>query len=298
MVNAERLPAPALRRLENVARGSARGSLESLAGTAGLAVAGFDAVTEVMGCTVVHLGFRNSACGYYTIGFGQRARTFVSGQDRLGLLPAARAVDAAWGSALDRLLAEAGAVGADGVVGITSTRRRVPGSVADDEFVLVGTAVRARSVTRAPHPFATDLSGDRLAALLGNGWVPAGYAVRVSQGIRHDDWRTQSSMSRWTANVEVEGLTELVTATRSDARRAFEGRVRRLGGEVAVVSSMTLRTWRSEAGENHVDHLAEATVSGTALVSFRTPAGPLAGTPLTIMPLVDAGGQRRGGRRR
>lgn len=292
------LPGPALRRLEHVAAGRARGSLESAAGTAGLAVAGFDALTEVLGATVVHLGFRSTACGWYNAPFGQPARTFVSGHDRLGLLPVARAVDAAWAAALERLLAEAGLAGADGVVGIRATRTRVPGSVADEEFVMVGTAVRARSATRARTPFATDLSGDRVAALLANGWVPTGYAVRVSQGIRHDDWRTRSALSRWTPNTEVEGLTDLVTATRSDARAAFAGRMRRLGGEAAVVSRMTLRTWRSEAGQDHADHLAEATVGGTALASFRTRAGPLTGAPLTIMPLDGNGGERRGGMRR
>lgn len=73
------LPTPALRRLERVRDGSAAGSSESLAGTAGLVVAGFDAVTEVMGCTVVHLGLRLNACGTWSTGLNARARTAGTG---------------------------------------------------------------------------------------------------------------------------------------------------------------------------------------------------------------------------
>ena len=282
------VPAAARRRLDAVAAGRARSSLEDLPGTAGLVVAGFDALTEVMGCVVVHLGSARPVCGYWgLVGTGYQARTVVSGADSHGLLPGGRAVDHAWGTALDRLLGEAASVGADGVVGITATRRHLPGSASDEEFVLLGTAVRARSATRPARPFATDLSGGRFAALVRSGWIPTGFSIRVAQGIRHDDWQTRSALSRWTSNVEVDGLTELVTRTRDDARRGFTARMAALGGEAAVVSSMTLRTWHSEAGENHVDHLAEATVSGTALVCFDPHAAARTGAPLTVMPLTD-----------
>ena len=305
------VPAAALRRLDSVAAGRSRSSLEDVAGTAGLVVAGFDALTEVMGCVVLHVGFARPVCGYWgLVGTGYRARTVVSGADSHGLLPAGRAVDRAWGTALARLLAEAALVGADGVVGITATRRPIPGSATDVEFVMLGTAVRARSATRSARPFATDLSGGRFAALIRSGWIPTGFAIRVAQGIRHDDWQTRSALSQWTANVEVDGLTELVTRTREDARRGFTARMSGLGGEAAVVSSMTLRTWHQEAGENHVDHLAEAMVAGTALVCFDPAAAARAGAPLTMMPLTDpppTGGQgirsagnaapRAGGRR-
>lgn len=291
-----RVPEAARRRLASVNAGRARSSLESVSGTAGLELAGFDALTEVMGCVVVQLGFVLASCGWAGSFGSPVSRTVVSGADRYGQVPGGRAVDHAWATALERLLAECSAVGGDGVVGITPTRQRVAG-LGGEEFVLLGTAVRARSRTRPTTPFATDLSGDRFAALLRSGWVPTGFTVRVSQGIRHDDWRTQSTMRQW-SNAEVEGLTDLVTRTREDARRGFAARMSQLGGEAAVVSSMTLRTWHSEVAENHTDHLAEATVAGTALVQFDRGAQGRLGAPLAILPLDGNGAERRGGRRR
>ncbi len=296
------VPEAARRRLDHVLAGRARSSLESMSGTAGLEAAGFDPVTEVMGCVVLHLGFAAPMCGYYggggVGGMVANSRTVVSGNDRMGQVPGGRAVDGAWSTALARLLAEVAAVDADGVVGITRTRRRLPGSVSDEEFVLLGTAVRARSATRPRTPFATDLSGAHFSALLRGGWIPAGFAIRVTQGIRHDDWATQSTMQRFTANAEVVGLTDLVTRTRDDARRGFTARMAKLGGEAAVVSSVGLRTWASEVAEGHRDHLAEATVTGTALVAFDRDAPARIGALLTILPLHGNAGERRGGRRR
>lgn len=293
------VPEAARRRLDHVLAGRARSSLEPVSGAAGLESAGFDPVTEVMGCVVLHLGFATPVCGYYgSGGMVPVSRTVVSGNDRMGQVPGGRAVDGAWATALSRLLAEVVAVGADGAVGIVPTRRRIPGSVSDEEFVVLGTAVRARSATRPRTPFATDLSGAHFSALLRGGWVPAGFAIRVTQGIRHDDWATRATMQRFTANAEVDGLTDLVTRTRDDARRGFTTRMARLGGEAAVVSSVRLRTWATEAGEGHRDHLAEATVTGTALVSFDRHAAARTGAALTILPLDSNAGERRGGRRR
>lgn len=292
------IPEAARGRLRHVADGRARGSLESVAGTTGLVLAGFDAMTEVMGCVVIHLGFATAMCGYWAQGLRTTSRTVLSSTDRLGLVPGGRAVDHAWSTALDRLLAEARSVGADGVVGIVPTRRRLPGSSGDEEFVLLGTAVRARCATRPTAPFATDLSGDRVAVLLRSGWVPAGFSIRVSQGIRHDDWATGSALARWSANTEVVGLTDLVARTRDDARRGLTDRMAALGAEAVVISAISLRTWRQEPGEGHTDHLAEVTVSGTGLVCFDNTALGRARAPLTIMPLSGNAGERRGGARR
>jgi len=49
--------------------------------------------------------------------------------------------------------------------------------------------------------------------------------------------------------------------------------VQAAGAEGAVVSSMDLRTWEIEPGENHRDHVAEASFFGTSLVSYLVGAG-------------------------
>ncbi len=285
-------------RLESVAAGRARSSLESVAGGAGLDLVGFDYLTEVMGCTVVHLGWSWYSCGAYGYGgFGTlqtsyaSGPTLVSGRDSGGFAPYGKAVRDAWDTALARLLDEAAAVGADGVIGIRATRQRIPGSSSDDEFVLLGTAVRSRGGTRPHRPFATDLGGDRFAVLLRAGWVPTGYSIVVTLGVRHDDWRTQQASTMWAGNQEVTGYTDLVNETRNGARDQFARRMSRLGGESAIASDMAMRVWEIEPGENHRDHICEVTISGTALTTFERstphpPGGPP--RPLTVIPLTDS----------
>lgn len=295
------LPPAARGRLESVAAGRARSSLESIAGGVGLDLVGFEPLTEVMGCVVVHLGWNWYSCGAF--GYGGRAfgnvggtsftgPTLVSGRDRGGFAPYGKAVRDAWDTALERLLAEAAQVGADGVVGIRSTRQRIPGSVSDDEFVLMGTAVRSRGRVRPGRPFATDLGGDRFAVLLRSGWVPTGFGIVVTLGVRHDDWATQQASTMWAGNSEVGGFTQLVHETRKGARDQFGARMHRLGGESAIVADMKMRVWEVEPGEGHRDHVCEVTIAGTALTTFdrtvaRTGTAGTGPRPLTVMPLTD-----------
>jgi hypothetical protein len=77
----------------------------------------------------------------------------------------------------------------------------------------------------------------------------------------------------------------LVTLVRADARYRFDQQARSAGAEGAIVSSMGLQTiGEIEPAENHRDHVAEASVFGTALVSFHR--GSSAPTrSLTILPL-------------
>ena len=56
------------------------------------------------------------------------------------------------------------------------------------------------------------------------------------------------------------------------------------GADGAIVSSMDLRVWEIEPGENHRDHVAEATVFGTALARFHTDTAAPTRT-LTFLPL-------------
>ena len=57
------------------------------------------------------------------------------------------------------------------------------------------------------------------------GWVPAGLALGITIGSRHDD-RATARQARWTAgNAEVAGGTELVNESLHQARRQLEGEV-------------------------------------------------------------------------
>ena len=113
--------------------------------------------------------------------------------------------------------------------------------------------------------------------------MPAGLALGISIGARHDDWLTVGQ-TRWGAgNAEVVGYTELVNDTRHDARQQLEKDVRRLGGEGVVVQRMDMRVHERECPiqEHGKDHIVEATIVGTAMVRFASVAKPP--PPLAIL---------------
>jgi uncharacterized protein YbjQ (UPF0145 family) len=88
----------------------------------------------------------------------------------------------------------------------------------------------------------------------------------------------QGGQTWWSAgNAEVAGHTELVNDVRHDARRQLRAEVQRLGADGIVIADMTLqiRERRCPVRENQGDHIAEATITGTAIAQFsRVPQRP------------------------
>ena len=297
------LPPVAADRMRRFARTGLRTSLLTVPGAVGVQSVGFDPVGEVMGCIVEHIGWSGfGGCGYFggIGGFGIGGGTVTSsGPARLvGFGPYVDALYRGYGTALGRMTAEAAAMEADGVVGVRLSVSHLgahlgsplgspPGShrgAGNREFVALGTAVRARSRHRPGRVFTTDLAGQDMAKLLAAGWVPSAVVYGISVAVRHDDWWTQRQSSWGAGNTEVSGYTELVTHVRADARHRFDQQARAAGAEGAIVSSIGLTIREIEPAENHRDHVAEAGVFGTALVSFHR--GSRAPTrSLTILPL-------------
>ncbi|MBN9109295.1 MAG: heavy metal-binding domain-containing protein [Pseudonocardia sp.] len=277
------LPPVAAERIRRAAAGGAWTSLLSAPAAAGLEAAGFDAVGEVMGSMVARIGWAGyRGCGGYGWGAAPRTITSSDGDRFSGFAPYVQALYAGYGTAIGRLVTEASAIGADGVVGIRLGQTTEFGGAR--EFTALGTAVRARSATRPGRIFTTVLDAQDVAKLLQAGWVPTQIVYGISVAIRHDDWATRAQASWNAGNIEVDGYTELVGVTRADARRLLHDAVRRSGADGAVVDDMTLAVWSVEPGENHRDHVAEATVFGTALARFHT--GRVAPTrSLTYLPL-------------
>jgi uncharacterized protein YbjQ (UPF0145 family) len=211
--------------------------------------------------------------------------TVTSGQGYSwgGFAPYADALYRGYDTALDRMLQEASALGADGVVGVRLTVDHLGSG--NREFVALGTAVRSSGTTHLGTPFATLLAGQDVTKLLASGWAPASIVIGLSVSVRHDDYRTQMQSGSWnTANTEVEGYSELVTHARADARDQLANRIARSGAEGAVVHDMSLRVHEVEPSDNHRDHVAEAVVIGTAITHFhRTRAAPT--RSLSILPL-------------
>jgi len=186
--------------------------------------------------------------------------------------PLARAMYQARQAAIGRMVDECVQLGGHGVVGVRLSDAVLPfGGL---QFTAIGTAVRAPGAAAPRAPFTADVSGQDFAKLISTGWVPVGIAQGISIGARHDDWTT-ARQARWNfRNAEVTGWTELVNQCRHDARGQLAADVGRLGAEGVVLTAMRMRVSGRDCpvtvGQH--DHVVEAIVTGTAIVSF-----PLAG---------------------
>ena len=246
---------------------------------------GFEPVGQVFGAAV----FAAAAASGYGCpgtkgspggGTPAQAVTQVSGRGGSASFgPLVEAMYQARDVAIGRMSDECTELGGHGVVGVRLSRGSfLLGGV---EFTAIGTAVRAPGFApRLGVPFTSDLSGQDFAKLIMAGWVPAGLALGVSIGLRHDD-RTTARQARWTSgNSEITGWTELVSESRHDARRRLESDVTRLGAEGVVIATMQSRVRERDCPVQlgRRDHVVEATLIGTAITRFasagRRPAGP------------------------
>jgi uncharacterized protein YbjQ (UPF0145 family) len=279
------LPPAAAARMARFRADGVRTSLLDVRGAVSVTGVGLPPVGEVMGCTVVHLGWQGfGGCGWSGYGWNGGGSTVTSGSRArwAGYRPYVDALYRAWDTAIGRMVTEAQAMGADGVVGVRLSVEHLGQD--NREFVALGTAVRAAAGRHPARPFVTDLPGADVAKLLHAGWVPVSIAFGISVAVRHDDVVTQSQAGPWSGNTEVQGYTELVQHVRADAREQFAAHAARAGAEGAIVSSIGLHVWEREPGEGHRDHVAESTVSGTTLARFARPRS----TPtraLTVLPL-------------
>jgi uncharacterized protein YbjQ (UPF0145 family) len=259
------------------------GSLFSAQDFAAITSVGFHPVGQVLGTAVVHLGYvshggKCSGMGSYT------SRTDLASADGgpFGLLLTRR-----YGvrhRVLSRAVEECQALGGDGIVGVRLSIRPFPAG--GTEFTVQGTAVRAHTRIRPAAPFSSHVSAQEFAKLLRTGWVPASLVFGVSLGARHDDRRSRQQR-RLTSTAEVRGYSNLVRDTRRDARTQLEKAVAGQGADGVVVDEMTLHIGEREcpAEEGMHDHVAEAAILGTTIVSFGRTARTGDRAPLTIMHL-------------
>jgi hypothetical protein len=221
---------------------------------------------------------------------GWRTPVVVSGDmgtNRFGWArPYAEAISRAWSDSHERMLAEVRALGGDGVLGISRRAARVAGG--GQEYASLGTAVRfvdpALRRPRGGAPWAATLTAEDCAAAASAGFLPAGVATGYSLALKHEDWQLKQQRGTWN-NTEVDGLTELLSAARGDARRTLTLQARRLarGGEL-VVTENRLSTGERPCGEEK-DMTAEALFVGTVLVPHPAPPARRA-RALTVLPLT------------
>jgi len=273
--------------MEEIRRSGTWGSALTSDEFAAIRSVGFEPVGQVLGAAVYNVGYVGGYnCpgawgGYGQWGMPARTQTQVSSQGGFGsFAPLVRTMYEARHKALDRMTTECAELGGHGVVGVRLTIGGFPAGGL--EFKAIGTAIRAPGVPPVKNwhggprgqgtrqPFTSDLSGQDFTKLIMKGWVPAGLALGISIGSRHDDWLTVGQ-TRWgSGNAEVTGYTELVNDARHDSRVQLEKDVRRLGGEGVVIAEMDMRVREREcpAMEGRRDHIVEATYIGTAIVRF------------------------------
>jgi uncharacterized protein YbjQ (UPF0145 family) len=258
------LPPVAAERVRRAAAGSTWTSLLTVPATVGLEAVGVDPVGEVMGSMVQRVGWAGyQGCdAIQSFGPGGRAPRISIG----GFAPYRDALVSGYAKAMKRMLLEAAAIGADGVVGVRLTAKQMQGNAR--EFTALGTGVRARSRVRPRYVFSTDLSGQDVAKLLTAGWVPVNLVYGIAVLVRHDGVTTRLQTSWRAGNVEVDGYTQLINRTRAEARERFGRRTRDSGADGAIVSSTGLRIWSIEPSDGHRDHVAEASVFGTSVARF------------------------------
>lgn len=255
---------------------------------------GFAPVGQVMGTSVMKLGYTGyGGCDpVYGDGPSSRSAPRVAGtgpdahRSWSGFEPLVAAMYSVRRRVIARLTRECRLLGGDGVVGVRLGMGPWAGSPDIVEFRAVGTAVRSTGSLHVGHPFTSDLSGQDFATLLIAGWVPCGLVFGVAIGVRHDDWATRRASLSW-RNGEIAGYTELVQETRAQLRRELHENLTTLGGVGLVTRSMRLRIDELECpnGDSGVDHVAEASIHGTALLPFRRAAATRVPSPLRILRL-------------
>ena len=290
------LPAAAEARLAEIRGSGTWGSALTADEFTAIKSAGFSPVGQVLGAAVYNIGYTGGySCPAYGAGYGvgrlggygavpYSTVTATSGSGSLGsYAPLVRTMYEARRQAIARMTAECQELGGHGVVGVRLTIGSFPAGGL--EFKAIGTAVRAPGAVTLRQPCTSDLSGQDFAKLLMAGWVPAGLVLGIAIGARHDDWVTVTQ-TRWgSGNTEVQGYTDLVNATRHDARHQLALDVARHGADGVVLQEMEIRVGEHECPvqEGRRDHVLEATIVGTAIARFGGRAAPP--PPLAIMSL-------------
>jgi uncharacterized protein YbjQ (UPF0145 family) len=263
---------------------------------AGIRSVGFSPIGQVMGSAVYNVGWSYSGCGYVGAYSGMATpNVFNPGgfagprvaQAPVVDVPAVRnLLEQARHRAIERMRAECEGLGGDGVVGVRLTVRSFYGNGL--EFLAMGTAVRADGGKRPKRPFTSDLSGQDFAKLLRARWVPVDLVLGIGAVIRHDDFAQAMQIRSW-QNLELSGMTSLVSGARASARESLARDAAKRGGHTVVLQDMQLNVFENRCaygGEAH-DHLADALLWGTAItpIDSAPAAVPVAKPPLSMLRL-------------
>ena len=225
--------------------------------------AGFDPVGLVLGSSIYHIGYQQSA-------WNRNQEMTVLTQ----------AMYHARELAMTRMEEEADQLGADGVVGVRLEIGRYEWGADLAEFIAVGTAVRHREGTlhRAPNgrPFTSDLSGQDFATLLRAGYRPTGLVM--GNCVYHVARQGMMQMLRQAGrNVEMPNFTQALYEARELAMERLQTEADELQSEGIVGARIIERShgWGS--------HVIEFFAIGTSVISVSDQH--VIETPALVLPL-------------
>jgi uncharacterized protein YbjQ (UPF0145 family) len=267
--DSQTLPAAALHRLEQ-GPGGKRAFSSDLSINEFLMVseAGFEPVGLVLGSSLYHVGIQ--VAGFRT-------------NQELDVL--SRAMHHARELAIGRLGEEAARLGADGVVGVELTIRRIDWAPGVLEFVAIGTAIRHRNADQGfkaanGRPFLSHLSGQDFWTLLRTGYRPL--AMVMGCCVYHIAHRgIMQSLGGVGRNAELADYTQAFYNARELAMDRLQAEIENAGaaGVVGVVVNESSHIWES--------HVVEFFVLGTAVAPLGADAPrPEAVRPQLVLPIV------------
>lgn len=190
--------------------------------------------------------------------------------------------------ALTRLREQCAAMDAVGAVGAALLERtlvaRAPasdsptGGVTLVEFTATGVPVLAPTGSRPARPFLAALPGAQVAALLTAGWVPLDILVAAAIAARDQRFAARDAATiGGYANIEIPGLTDVVTRATSEVRRQI-GHLAKMTGANGVLLPDGLELLWAETR-----HAIQVSAVGTAIVRFDRRSRPA--SPTTVLPL-------------
>jgi hypothetical protein len=170
-------------------------------------------------------------------------------------------VEEAWGqgfgSAYSRMLEEAVALGAHGVVGVVDTSDRL-GDLGVLEFHVRGTAVKVDDAPGPPggQPWTTYLAGQRLAKLIEAGYMPVSIAVAVSSvrvwAYCMTEYLLEGTNSSWGVAQAGAEITQVASAQMA-ARQIARERVRsQMAGDSLHGAEMVVSDRELGAGDQEI----------------------------------------------
>jgi uncharacterized protein YbjQ (UPF0145 family) len=261
------LPATAAARLAAAARNGGKALFTSDMSVNEFALVsecGFAPIALVMGTSMYHIGLQ--------------PQRWTQSQELDGLT---QAMYDARELAMSRMVAEAEALSADGIVGVRLDMFSHAGAGDVMEFVAVGTAVKSTAggswQTAKGHPFTSDLSGQDFWTIVRTGHMPVSLVLGICvYHIAHQALRQE--MTSLGQNVELPQYTEGLYDARelAMARMQAEAQEVRADGVVGVRVVSSSHIW----GEHAVEFLA----AGTAVRAFALDT-PLP-SPTLVLPVV------------